>query len=105
MDNIKDLLLKYSGKEILVILDNDNKVWFNATNICVILKYSAPRNIIHKLVDKEFIKQFKNIVYDYKLFPNAQPNSLSVILIQSYFLLKILIFYLVYIHSLFDIYL
>ena len=30
MDNINDILLKYSGKEILVVLDNNKKVRFNA---------------------------------------------------------------------------
>lgn len=30
------------------------------------------------MVDKEFIKQLKNIVNDYKIYPNAQPTSLFV---------------------------
>ncbi len=76
MENINDILLKYSNKEIIVVLDNSNKVWFNAVQICNILKYTKPRDIIYKLVDKEFIKQLKNIVDNYKIFPNAQPNSL-----------------------------
>jgi prophage antirepressor-like protein len=46
MEDINDILLKYSGKEILVVLDNNNKVWFNATQICNILKYKRPRDII-----------------------------------------------------------
>ena len=78
MEEINDLLIKYSGKEILVVLDNDKKVWFNATQICNILKYSAPRNAINKFVDKEFIKQLKNIINDYKIYPNSQPNSLFI---------------------------
>ena len=78
MEDINDILLKYSGKEILVILDKNKKVWFNAIQICKILNYSTPRDIIYKLVDKEFIKQLKNIVNDYKIYPNAQPNSLFI---------------------------
>ena len=78
MEDINDILLKYSGKEILVILDENKKVWFNATQICNILKYYTPRNIIYKLVDKEFIKQLKNIVNDYKIYPNAQPTLLFI---------------------------
>lgn len=31
MEDINDILLKYSGKEILVVLDENKKVWFNAT--------------------------------------------------------------------------
>jgi prophage antirepressor-like protein len=78
MDDINDILLKYNGKEILVVSDNNKKVWFNAVQICYILKYTRPRDIIYKLVDKEFIKQLKNIIDDYKIFPNAQPNSLFI---------------------------
>lgn len=78
MEDINDILLKYSGKEILVVLDENKKVWFNAVQICNILKYSTPADIIYKLVDKEFIKQLKNIVNDYKIYPNAQPNSLFI---------------------------
>jgi len=71
MEDINDILLKYSGKEILVVLDNNKKVWFNASQICNILKYSNPANILNQLIDKEFIKQLKNIVDDYKIYPNA----------------------------------
>ena len=42
------------------------------------MKYSNPANILYKLVDKEFIKQLKNIVVDYKIYPNAQPTSLFI---------------------------
>lgn len=78
MEDINNLLLKYSDKEILVVLDNNKKVWFNATQICNILKYIKPQNIIYQLVDREFIKQLKNIINDYKVYPNAQPNSLFI---------------------------
>jgi hypothetical protein len=33
MEDINDILLKYSGKKILVVLDNNKKVLFNATQI------------------------------------------------------------------------
>ena len=78
MENINDILLKYSGKEILVVLDINKKIWFNAVQICNILKYYTPRDILYKLVDREFIKQLKNIVNDYKIFSNAQPTSLFI---------------------------
>lgn len=78
MEDINNLLLKYSGNEILVVLDNNKKVWFNATQICHILKYKKPQNIIYQLVDREFIKQLKNIMDDYKIYLNAQPNSLFI---------------------------
>ena len=78
MEDINDIILKYSGKEIIVVLDNNNKVWFNTVQICKILKYSNPNNITYKLIDKEFIKQLINIVNDYKIYPNAQPYSLFI---------------------------
>ena len=78
MEDINDILLKYSGNEILVVSDNNNKVWFNAVQICYILKYNRPRDIIYKLVDREFIKQLKNIINDYKIYPNSQPHSLFI---------------------------
>ena len=78
MENINDILLKYSNKEIIVVLDNNKKVWFNAVQICNILKYTRPRDIIYKLVDREFIKQLKNIIDDYKIYSNSQPNSLFI---------------------------
>ena len=56
----------------------ESQIWLNATQICNILKYSNPANILYKLVDKEFIKQLKNIVVDYKIYPNAQPTSLFI---------------------------
>ena len=70
--------LLFNNKEITVVFDNNKKVWFNAVQICIILKYSTPRDILYKLVDKEFIKQLKNVVNNYKIYPNAQPNSLFI---------------------------
>ena len=52
--------------------------FINAVQICNILKYTNPNNIIYKLVDREFIKQLKNILNDYKIYPNAQPKSLFI---------------------------
>ena len=45
MEDINDILLKYSGKEILVVLDVNKKAWFNSVQICNILKYSFGKRI------------------------------------------------------------
>jgi prophage antirepressor-like protein len=44
-------------------------------NVCKIVGYSTPKDIIRKLVNKEHTNKLKNIFEDYKLYPNAQPNS------------------------------
>ena len=41
MENINDILLKYSGKEIIVVLDVNKKVWFNVVQICNISSNSC----------------------------------------------------------------
>lgn len=78
MNDIKEILLKYSGKEIIVILDNNKKPWFNAVQISKILKYSNVSRTIYQLVDKEYIKQLKDILIDIRILKNAQPHSLFI---------------------------
>ena len=68
--------LKYNNKEIVVLRDSTNMIWFNGYNVCKILGYGTPKDIIRKLVNKKHIKYLKNIFNDYKLYPNAQPNSI-----------------------------
>ncbi len=53
-------------------------MWFNVVQICNILKYRNPKNITYKLVEKEYIKRLKNIIENYKIYPNAQPNALFI---------------------------
>ena len=68
--------LKYNNMDIIVLYDSNNMLWFNAYNICKILRYSNPKNIVRKLVNKNHINYLKNIFPDYKLYPNAQPKSI-----------------------------
>ena len=68
--------LKYNNKEIVVLRDSTNMIWFNGYNVCKILGYGTPKDIIRKSVNKKHIKYLKNIFNDYKLYPNAQPNSI-----------------------------
>lgn len=78
MNSINELLFKFSNKTLIVILDKKNKPWFNASNIARILKYKRPNDAIRQLVEKEYIKYLKDIVSDYKSYPNAQPTSLFI---------------------------
>ena len=75
MDIIIDEL-KYNNIKIIVLKDSDNTVWFNAYNVCKILGYVAPKEIVKKLVNNKHKKYLKNIFPDYKLYPNAQPKSI-----------------------------
>lgn len=68
--------LKYNNKEIVVLRDSANMIWFNGYHVCKILGYSTPKDIIKKLVNKNHTNKLKNIFEDYKLYPNAQPNSI-----------------------------
>ena len=78
MNNINEILLDYSGKEIIVVMDSDNKPWFNAVQIASILNYTRQRQAINQLVDKEYMKQLQNIVIDIKVYKNAQPHALFI---------------------------
>jgi len=68
--------LKYNNNKIFVLKDNNNNIWFNGYQICTILDYKNPTNIIKKLVHKHHIKYLKDIFDDYKIYPNAQPKSI-----------------------------
>ena len=79
MNNLKDVVvdeLIYENISIIVLKDCNNKRWFNSTDICKILKYMKPNDIINKLVNENNKKCLKNIFSDYKIYPNAQPNSI-----------------------------
>ena len=78
MESIKNIIFTYSNIELVVVLDNYNKPWFNIIQICNILKYKNPKNIIYKLVEKEYIKKLKNILDNYKIYLNAQPESIYI---------------------------
>lgn len=60
MDIVVDEL-KYNDKNIIVLKNSKNMVWFNAIDICKISGYKNNGDVIMFLVNK--------------LYPNAQPNS------------------------------
>lgn len=77
--NIMDIIideLKYNNTKIIVLKNLNNEVWFDAYNVCKILGYTNSNDIIKKLVNKNHRKHLKEIFPDYKLYPNAQPNSI-----------------------------
>ena len=53
--------ITFENNKIIIIIDNDFKIWFNAKQICISLKYTYPKQIIINNVDKEDKIQFYNI--------------------------------------------
>ena len=68
--------LKFSNEKIMVLKDKYSRIWFNGSGVCKILNYKNHKDAIKKLVNKKYIKQLKDIYDDYKIYPNAQPNSI-----------------------------
>ena len=62
MESLNEIIFKYSNETLIVILDKDNKPWFNASHIGKILKYKKPQNVIRQLVEKKYINYLKNLV-------------------------------------------
>jgi hypothetical protein len=40
--------INFENNKIIIIIDNDNEIWFNAKQICVSLKYADPKKAIIK---------------------------------------------------------
>jgi len=78
MESLEKIIFKYSKENIIVIMDKNKKPWFNAYHITTILKYKRSRDAIRQLVDNEYIKYLKDLVDDYKIYSNAQPQSLFI---------------------------
>ena len=68
--------LKYNNHNLLIFKDKHNKIWFNGHQMCKILGYMNPTDIIKLLVHKKHIKQLKDIFHNYKIYHNAQPHTI-----------------------------
>jgi hypothetical protein len=72
-------ILKYNGKEITVIIDDKNMLWFSAINIARIFQYSNPRNAILNNVNIQDKKTFDELKkYINNIPKNAQPHSIYI---------------------------
>lgn len=68
--------LKYNNHNLLIFKDKHNKIWFNGHQMCKILGYMNPTDIIKLLVNIKHIKQLKDIFDNYKIYHNAQPHTI-----------------------------
>ena len=65
-------LLELFGKKI------SSSKKYKAVQIASILKYTKERQTISRLVDKEYTKQLKNIVSNFKIYKNSVVHSLFI---------------------------
>jgi prophage antirepressor-like protein len=78
--DLHNLLLKYNETSIYIAFeDNTFDPWFQAKNICTILKHTNTRKAIRDLVDKKDRKPLDKIVKDYKsLYKNVQGHTIFI---------------------------
>ena len=82
-------LFIYNEYKLDVALDNKNIIWFNANNLCEMLKYKDFRSALKQHVEKNNKTYFKNINHKFQNIKNknAQPNSIYIDEIGMYSLL------------------
>jgi prophage antirepressor-like protein len=81
MSELIDLIngiIKYDNKTIIIVIDEDQIIWFYAKQITKILEYKKTRNVIHQLSPKfkttyDIIKKYSKIqhnIQDHTIFIN-----------------------------------
>lgn len=74
LKNIENNKIIYNNKEISIIFDNNEILWFNANDVSVILEYKYNKDGVHSIVDKEHKTQLFEIKTD--AIVNKHRNSL-----------------------------
>jgi prophage antirepressor-like protein len=68
--------ITFEKNRIIIIIDNNKQIWFNAKQICIALKYKQPKMAIINNVEKEDKIQLKNIDINFKVY--QQPDSIYI---------------------------
>lgn len=68
--------IDFENYKIIVIIDNNYLIWFNAKQICKSLKYKQSKQIIINNVDKDDKIQLKNMNINFKI--QQQPDSIYI---------------------------
>jgi len=68
--------ITFEEYKIIVIIDNNNIIWFNAKQICTSLDYKQPKQAIIKNVDKDDKIQLKNMNISFNI--EQQPDSIYI---------------------------
>ena len=68
--------INFENNKIIVIIDNNNIIWFNAKQICISLEYKQTEKAISNNVEKEDKIQLKNIKIPFEI--KQQPYSIYI---------------------------
>jgi len=68
--------ITFENNKIIIIIDNNNVIWFNAKQICTALKYKQPKMAIINSVEKSDKIQLKNMKINFKV--QQQPDSIYI---------------------------
>ena len=68
--------ITFEKNRIIIIIDNNKQIWFNAKQICIALKYKQPKMAIINNVEKKDKIQLKNIDINFKVY--QQPDSIYI---------------------------
>jgi prophage antirepressor-like protein len=69
-------LINFENHRIIIIIDNDNIIWFNAKQICIALEYKQAKKAIKNNVDKDDKVQLKNMNITFDI--QQQPDSIYI---------------------------
>ena len=69
-------IIKFENNKIIIIIDNNNIIWFNAKQICISLEYKQSKQAIINNVEKSDKTQLKNININFKI--KQQPDSIYI---------------------------
>lgn len=87
--DVFDTILNFNGNDLMIIIDNNNTLWFSGIQIAKILGYKKPDDAVRNHVSQKYKRSLKDIVNNIKeTFPNAQPHA---IFIQEYGLYEFLV--------------
>ena len=68
--------INFEKHKIVVIIDNNNFIWFNAKQICISLEYKDTKKIISNNVEKSDKIQLKNMNISFEM--QQQPDSIYI---------------------------
>jgi len=68
--------INFENNKIIVIIDNNNIIWFNAKQICTSLEYKQTAKAISNNVEKEDKIQLKNMEITFEI--QQQPDFLYI---------------------------
>jgi prophage antirepressor-like protein len=68
--------IDFENHKIIVIIDNNNIIWFNAKQICISLEYKQTKQTIINIVEKSDKIQLKNMNISFEM--QQQPDSIYI---------------------------